>query len=175
MTAIERIAKILRYIMWGVMILVFIAYYIAPTLASYFHENMAVEKMIMNSWNSFWSPTGLNAFLQTFLPLGLLTWFLGYIQTERSHKTLWHFGTLIKIVGYAVLIIVVFNYFFIPLSSVNITNADDVKNLFSQYFNTTYETIKFFGTFIAIAIVIVAGIEIQEHSEEKKREKPEFD
>jgi len=175
MTATERILKILKYVMWSVMVLVFLTYYVFPALVSYFHGTITAEETIMNSWDSFWSPTGLNTFLLTFLPLGLLTWFLSYIRTERNHKALWHFGTLIKLIGYIALTIVVFNYFFIPLTTVNIANTDEVKNLISPYFSTTNATIKFFGTFIAIVIVIVIGIEIQEHSEEKKREKPEFD
>lgn len=175
MATIGRIGKILRYVMWGVIFLIFIAYYIAPGITSYFNDNITFEQIIINSWNNFWSATGLNKFLWTFLPLGLLTWFMGYIQTERGHKAQWHLGTLIKIAGYAALVIVIFNYIFIPLSNADITNIDDIKNSFSPYFNNTDGIIRFFGTFIAIAIVISIGIEIQIHSEEKKREKPEFD
>jgi len=172
---LSRIGRILKYVMWGISVLVFIAYYVAPEIASYFRGDITSDKIVINSWANFWSPTGLNYFLWTFLPLGLLTWLMGYIETEKGHKAAWHLGTLIKIAGYAALVIVIFSYILIPLSSADIRNADDVRRCFSPYFSTNEGIIKFLGTFIAIAIVIVAGIEIQSHSEEKEKEEPTYD
>jgi len=115
-----NIEEEIRIVKWVVII--------AVLLLTYGLQFAALDEKSGNSTieflrENFWTPEGHTKFLMIFVPIGLVFWFVGYVQAKKGHSFAWHIGSLMNVILYAVMIFAVFSWFIGPLTYVTTGQA----------------------------------------------------